>query len=582
MNSSVDKFDISEVKEIITLFSNTVSSIKIYDATHSTVKEQIENLWTKLNDYLDKYWKLEIGIQELTFTYKEETIFSDTKTSKSLPFLFYKDGMQKLIFYKGLKREELQEFLEIIKKVYTLPSEESDVVNMLWERDFANIHYFAPDDFLETKIGIGKKPPEIQVDRETLYSGSIELLPEDQSELQKANQEDENLETVDYEESDEEQLLKKMESEGQFLTLTERENRILEAMLTANRRVSPEEELVMLTTEMLNLEENAERFREILESVMHIHHDIVQKGNFTQAHQLLSNTLEIKMFLSTQSDKKVKLINDFLQNLKSKESLDIIKQAVLAKKVKDVRFLFAYLDLLLGSDAAVLLSELYEEIKDADFRQRALHFFEERATKDPKVLIQVAKDSRPELTKKIIAILSSIPEKRSIQSLASFIQSQDKAIKAEAIKALGNFKDLTSSKILIGFLGDKDVDLRILAASNILFAEDEYIVEQVKRLVFSRGFKKKSQKEKQAILRILTKSGTQEAYEVLKSILLKPSTFRGSKYTETQLCSVEALRIIGSSESIRILKIGTRSKRRKIKEACLMALENLSQTTNQE
>lgn len=48
-------------------------------------------------------------------------IFQDEKTIKSLPFLFYKDGMQKLTFHNGLKKEELREFMEIIKKVYDQP-----------------------------------------------------------------------------------------------------------------------------------------------------------------------------------------------------------------------------------------------------------------------------------------------------------------------------------------------------------------------------------------------------------------------------------------------------------------------------
>jgi hypothetical protein len=63
---------------------------------------------------------LEIDIQEFSFTYKNKLVFQDKKTIKSLPFLLYKDGMQTLSFYKGLKKEEIQGFMEIIKKVYEL------------------------------------------------------------------------------------------------------------------------------------------------------------------------------------------------------------------------------------------------------------------------------------------------------------------------------------------------------------------------------------------------------------------------------------------------------------------------------
>lgn len=571
---TLDEKEIQEVEELVRLLTKTISTIKIYLEDHTTVKNQIEDLWQKLNTFLEKYQHLEIEIQELSFTYKNKLVFQDNKTIKSLPFLLYKDGMQKLSFYKGLKKEELREFMKIIKIVYELPPEESDIVNLLWEKDFANIRYFAPDEFLETKIGIGKKLPDIQVDREALFSGSIDLLPEDNKELQTAREDPDILEQADSEE--EEQLWEDAEFSEHTPTLTEQENRILDAMLMANRQVNPEDELVLLITEMLNLEEESEKFQEILDAIIYVHKDLLQKGDFTRAYQLLNNVMEIKIIASYESGYKESLIQGFLHRLKTKEIESLIKRPLLDNKVKDFRLFFAYLDLLLENEALSLLGELYEKIINTEFRKGSLEYFKDKGAKNPEALARLVDDNKTNLSKDVISILSSLREKRAIQSFAVFIPFKNKIIKSEAIKSLGKFKDMISSKILLGFLNDSDENIRILAASNIPSIKDDSIVEHVIQIVKYKGFKNKNKKEIEAILEILARSKTEKAHLGLEKIIGKLSFFSGSKNVEIGLCAIQSLKAMGSPESRHILKKGARSKNKKIKEASRLTLQQLT------
>jgi hypothetical protein len=449
----------------------------------------------------------------------------------------------------------------------------------MWEKDLANIRYSAPDEFLETKIGIGKKLPDIQVDRDALFSGSIELLPEDNVELQIARKEPDILEQSDSEE--EEQLWEDAEFSEQTPTLTEQENLILDAMLTANRQVTPEDELVLLITEMLNLEEDPGRFKEILDAIIHVHKDLVQKGDFTRAFQLLNNVMEIKIIASYESGYKESFIQGFLHKLKTKEIESLIKRPLLENKVKDFRLLFAYLDLLFESDALSLLGELYEKIINTEFRKGSLEYFKEKGTKNPEILARLVNDNKTNLSKEVISILSSIREKRSIQSFAVFIPFKNKTIKSEAIKSLGKFKDMTACRLLLGFLNDSDENIRILAARNIPVIKDDSIVEQVIQMTKDKGFKNKNKKEIESILEILSRSKTEKAHDGLEKIIGKLSFFSGSKNTEIGLCAIESLKAMNSPESRKILKKGTRSKNKKIKEASDLALQQLSQHHDQ-
>jgi hypothetical protein len=578
ISAVADAQEVKEVTEIIRLLSKAISTIKIFQEDHATVKNQIEDLWKKLDRFLNKYQKMEIDIQEFSFFYKNNPVFQDKKTIKSLPFLLYKDGMQTLSIYKGVKKEELQGFMKIIKNIYELPPEESDVVNLLWEKDFANIRFFAPDEFLETKIGVGKKPAEILVDKDTLFSGSIELFPEDKAELQTDAAEPDILEHAD---SEEEELWEDSEFVDQTPTLTEQENRILEAMLTANRQVHPEDELVLLITEMLNLEEDSERFKAILDAMTHVHKDLVQKGDFTRAYQLLSNAMEIKIIASYESGYKESLVQDFLHKLKTSEIEGLIKKPLIEDKVTDFRLLFAYLNLLLENDALTLLGELYEKINNKEFLKGTLDYFRDKAKKNPEILTRIVDDKKTELTREVIKILSSIPEKRAIQGFAVFIQFKNKRIKTDAIKELAKFKDVTSSKILLGFLNDSDESIRNLAARHIPILKDDFIVEQVIQMTMNRNFKSKSRQEKQSILDILGKSKTKLAYEWLEKIVTKLPFLSGTKNVETGFCAIQTLVEMNSPESRRILKNGIQSKNRKIRVASGVALQNLTKPYDQ-
>ena len=134
---------------------------------------------------------------------------------------------------------------------------------------------------------------------------------------------------------------------------------------------------------------------------------------------------------------------------------------------------------------------------------------------------------------------------------------------------------------MLGFLNDSDENIRILAARNIPIIKDDSIIEHVIQMAKHKGFKDKNEKEIESILEILARSKTEKAYESLKKIIGKLSFFSGSKNTVIGLCAIESLKAVDNPESRKILKKGSRSKNKKIKEASDSALQQPSQTFDQ-
>ncbi|HVP90753.1 MAG TPA: hypothetical protein VMS75_05990 [Terriglobales bacterium] len=206
-DQTLDAKAIDKIRDFLHQMGNTVSAMKIFPSEHATIRTFIDDLSRKILGFLDVYGKLELDVEEFSFVCAGKTVYTDEMAIKSLPFFFFKDGTQKLFFYQGLDREEILDFLNLIKREAKKPAGDSDVITALWEKDFAHIQYFAPDEFLENRIlqecgfsqrgapaaakgpaaDVGEfssKAIEIKVDTSKFSTGKIELNPDDREAVQ--------------------------------------------------------------------------------------------------------------------------------------------------------------------------------------------------------------------------------------------------------------------------------------------------------------------------------------------------------------------------------------------------------------
>ncbi len=444
-------------------------------------------------------------------------------------------------------------------------------MNLLWEKDFAYIRCVAPDEYLEAKISSGEEF-DLKVPRGTFLKAKIELKTEDKEELSRVDLISQSLEM-------EPERLKELDQTDDFSSLNEKEARILKFMLETNRKISTEEELFFLILEMLYLEEDGTRFAASLDDLTHSYQDVIKKGNFYLANQILNYIIELRQSLLTQSEENVKFLDKFIQTIKNREFLDSMKEPLLRGDVSDYKSFFDYLNSL-GPEMISFLGEIYDGTKSADFRLQAQKLLKEISEKDFTALIGLTQENRPALTKEVIAILGELEDNRTIQFLADFISSKDKSIKRITIDSLGKIKDEKVPKILLSFLADEDENLRISACQKLRYFGDSSILKPVMKIAERKTFKKKSREEKQAFLDFLGRSKNQEACEFLQAIIKKSSFFRRSKHNETRLCAISSLEKMGTPEAFQVLNEGMLSRTKKIREACRLALNRLSE--NQE
>jgi HEAT repeat protein len=567
-----------KVREIVQLLAKTSSQMKIFASDHSNIQKFADELYGKMNDYLEKHWKLEIGVKEFEFTFQEKSIYTDDQIKRSLPFLFFKDGVQALFFYKGLGKEEFVNFLDIIKRESALPAEESDIVISLWEKDFTNIRYAASDEFLESKIGVGMESLEYRVDLASLTTGKIELTPADKEALARitgsgtAASDSNNRTREASAEITEEDITAFSHS------LSDEEIEVLEEMLDSNRRITVEDELIALIMEMLYLEEREEPFAETIKALGQCHDELLEKGNYSRAKELLYLVLELKNTLTSKSDPRVNAMDSFLERIKNDEAIARLQKNVQEEDISNTRALLEYLRIL-GSVSIPVISQLYDLEYSPQIRTDMINILKELGTEDTLSLMRIAQDDKPGITKAIISVVSDSDDRRAIQHLAAFINYKNKSIKFEAIRALGKHNDETANRILMAFLKDEEEEIRVLAAQNLAYVRDDSVATHIIDTVKDKNFRKKSTEEIRAFIELLGRIKTEQSRSILRTFLKKPGLFAGTKMTDISLQAISSLERMGTKESTKILEEGTRFHNKTIKEACKNSLQRLSNRT---
>jgi DNA-directed RNA polymerase subunit F len=561
---TADAKTVAAAKEALALFAQTVSHMKLYPASHSSVANFRNQFFARLSKFLDENDELEIDIQQNAFLYGGEVIYLDENVLRSLPYLFFKDGMKKLAFLRGLDLEELEVFLTVVREISFLPIDVGDIVDALWQKDLARIRYDAPDDYLESKVTVQQRiPSQFQVRPEELFRGRIELKPEDiaemfarrQSRTQSAARED-----ADY--------------ASRFAALDEEEARKLQAVLSAQRQIAPDKDFLDMILELLHIEERPEVLIGILTFLQKYHKYQLQALDFVHAAQLQTQIDQIARAVAGKAPEKERALEDFRTvQRESFPEKDLLK-AMCEKRVDDPAAFFAYLAQV-GPTAFPLGAELVRHGPSEDVRVLALRYLEDMGRINPRALAALAHDDKPDFTRIVVTVFGKIRDPQTIPFLANVLSFQNKASRLRAIQALGQFPDEQAHKILTTLLRDPDEDIRTQAAAVVRIAGDTAAIAELMHLAARKKFQRKTPAEKTAFLKVLGRSRSEEACTLLAKILQTSALIGRQRVWETRLGAVAGLEANGGPAAIEALRTAARRAPRKIGAASRDALQRL-------
>jgi hypothetical protein len=148
-------FSAAPVEELLRLISKAARAHQLYLPNNPIYRRAIDNLRAGFGPVWAECDDLSLVISESEIRWFDAHVAGDAgnKSSDNLAWLFYKDGVRELTFSKGFEKEEVVKFLGLIQRLRKGSPDEDDFVTMLWEADFAFVHYRYVDLLQEGGIG---------------------------------------------------------------------------------------------------------------------------------------------------------------------------------------------------------------------------------------------------------------------------------------------------------------------------------------------------------------------------------------------------------------------------------------------
>ena len=546
-------------RDLTGFFLKTFKSIRFYPPDNPTIKGFRDQLFKKLQYFLNKYPSFILQIGEFTLSFKDRVIYENRDTKSSLAFLLCKDGLRELRFAKGLEEWEVQGLMDVIRGSETINQFEDDLVTLRWERDFTNISYLATDEFLEeTPILIPDNPDQLKknlIFKPLAYNVQVDLAEEEEPDLDKILSQtvretpirDKNVYFLTSEEL--ERLKADVENEVDP-TFVFNAIDILFEILGLEKEQGPYQDTINLLTKMLD--------------------GLLTLGDFQRASDLLKR-LYIMIKTYELRDWQAEAIQKLIESAGNEVRIERIGKILEREggvRLEDVN---EYL-VLLQQNSIKPLIKLLGELKNSKTRRVVCDALSEIGKNAIELFTPFIDDRRWYLVRNITYILGRIGKEKSLPYIQKAFNHEELRVRREAVQALGLVGGSKSVSLLIKALTDKDARIRAMSAINLGRIGKNVGLAALLEVIQSKDFQKKEPAEMKAFLDDVGMLGSNEALPVLQQMLERKSLFGMGKKDESRIGVANALAMIGTPEASDILEKGMNSKDESIRSVCQQAL----------
>lgn len=155
-------FPSAPIEELLRSFVKALRAHQLYLPNNPIYKAAIDTVRTAFAPVWDETDELVLTFTETQVLWYGHPVMQESaKTSDSLPWLFYKDGVRELTLLKDFEDTELVKLLTILQRVRKASPDDDDLLALLWEQDFLCLRYRYVDLGLEPTAPLedGGQPP---------------------------------------------------------------------------------------------------------------------------------------------------------------------------------------------------------------------------------------------------------------------------------------------------------------------------------------------------------------------------------------------------------------------------------------
>jgi hypothetical protein len=557
----IDQDELKSAKEVVVQLVKTAKTLKIYLPNNPVYQKFLKELQTRFDAHLQEYRELRLRVRQYELLQQGQVIYQNPNRLESLAFKLYVDGIREIAFQKGLDIGEITGFLEIIGREYDPDDPDDDMVTLLWERHLSHINYWVTEDFIQETVSLPETPKASTVqemaqketatvqrtamDSEAVLRQYLGVRPEDQS-------------------------------WAQIYTLTLEEVASVRQQMRLEEGVDSISTLMNILTSILRIEKDYTAFSETMDILDGLLDTFTARGDFEHAIQVLKLYHELtnpqQGFSQAYTERLVKSVEKAGEPQRVNRLESILNQTATIDTDQLTTFF-----LLLGKNAAAPLIDLMSRLTQMKVRRTLCEVLVQLCKDNIEPLLKQLQDPRWFVIRNILYILGKIGDPRSLEKLELLVTHKEPRVRKELLHLLDAMKEAKAKDLLILFLHDPETDIRLQAVRSLANARHEPALEPLLQVVNGKGFLTKDQMEKRELFEASARIGGSDLIPFFQKLMRQGirAWFNKAVKEEMALCAVAGLRRIGNEAARAVLEEGQRASRKRIREACLRAMNEM-------
>ena len=147
---------LEEVRDVFLTLTKTLRAFQLYDAQNPAVHRFAAALRAAFQKVWESRDEIQILVQEDRFIWIGEEVYRNPNRADSLSFIFYRDGIRDLTFFRGVE-DEIHLLLGALQKAKSQRDEGEDLVTILWDLGLQHVTHSAVELGIE---GVDLLDPE--------------------------------------------------------------------------------------------------------------------------------------------------------------------------------------------------------------------------------------------------------------------------------------------------------------------------------------------------------------------------------------------------------------------------------------
>jgi hypothetical protein len=534
----------------------------IYKAAHEALRAGFAPIWAEADE-------IALTFTESEVRWEDETVLEEaTKSSDSLPWLFFKDGVRELRLLRGFEEEEVDKLLGILQRLRKASPDEDDLLTMLWQGDFVHLRYQYVDLSVEASVPLEDGTEVLASSHEERQRAIAEAVGEANAEASAEGTGDDGEPPTPRNSS----VVNMADFDGTLYFLDERESEYLQSEIAREYRVDLRRNVVNALLDIYELQSMPGVRVEVAEMLDTLMLHMLSAGQFQNVAYLVREALVAVDRAEGALPSERERLSQLPARLSAPEALVQLLQSLdEAHELPPAEDLLELFDQLRGAALGTLLDWL-GRLQNPRLRPTLEQAATRLASQHTAELAKLIASPTPHVALEAVRRAGALQTPVAVAPLAKVLADGTPELRLAAVQALSEIGSPGALQALERAVDDRERDVRVAAIRVLQQRAYRPALPRLDALVKGRAIRDADLTEKMAVFEAYGTLCGEGGVAVLASMLNGKSLFGRRDEAETRACAAVALGKIQTGSAVDALRKAANEKDVVVRNAVSRAL----------